>query len=76
METIRVQYLAIDPSTQPSMSSSGARYLGDLISGSLADGYGVACSRDPTAVLERAHRGGSLSPQMRSFASAQRQPPK
>jgi len=60
------RYLAIDLSTEK-VSPEFAQYLRDLIRKSLASGYGVACSRGPTAVLEQGRTGGSLSPQMSRF---------
>src|SRR5439155_25159896 len=60
--------LAIDLSTQSSIiKGSYARYLRDLITGSLATGYGVACSHGAMVVLQRGRHGGDLSPQMARF---------
>jgi uncharacterized membrane protein len=61
------QYLAIDLTTNGTLSAAYAQYLRGLLKTSLAGGYGVACSKGPTAVLVRGHGQGTLSPQMASF---------
>jgi uncharacterized membrane protein len=61
-------YLALDPTVEKPADPRYDQYLRGLISRSLAQGYGVACSRGLTVVLERNHPGdGGLSPQMEAW---------
>jgi uncharacterized membrane protein len=64
------EYLAIDLTTNGVLSPAYTQYLRDLVKTSLASGYGVACSKGPTAVLQRGHGDGALSPQMRRFVGS------
>jgi uncharacterized membrane protein len=64
---IKSQYLAIDLSTNGTLSAAYAQYLRDLLKTSLASGYSVACSKGQTAVLVHGNAQGTLSPQMASF---------
>jgi uncharacterized membrane protein len=65
------QYLAIDLSTDQGYHTEAyAEYLRSLIRSSLRSGYGVACSKGVTVVLERGRSNGTLSPQMARFVRA------
>ena len=61
------QYLAIDLTTNGPLSPAYAEFLRNLLRTSLSNGYHVACSKGPTAVLERGPGARTLSPPMARF---------
>ncbi|MBO0685958.1 MAG: DUF2079 domain-containing protein, partial [Candidatus Dormibacteraeota bacterium] len=62
------EYVAVDPTVELPDDPHYDQYLRVLITSSLDRGYGVACSKGLTAVLERDHPGqGSLSPQLKKW---------
>jgi len=63
-------YVAVDLASYRGHFFPGERaQIRATITDSLANGYGVVCSRGTTAVLHRGSGGGALSPEVSSFLS-------
>lgn len=60
------EYIAIDVSTLGTVNPVDYQ-LRSIIQGALANGYGVACSRGLTVVLQRGGASGQLAPQMEQW---------
>ncbi|MFY9615500.1 MAG: DUF2079 domain-containing protein [Candidatus Dormiibacterota bacterium] len=65
-------YVAIDLATYLGHFFAGEEaQIRTTITNSLANGYGVACSKGTTVVLHRGASGGTLSPEISAFLSQQ-----